>query len=126
MIFNSMFIQNDAIGSAMQAAVVRNDVISNNIANADVPGYKKKTVRFENYLSAELKSSGSIRASRLSQIKPTIHVEHGGYEYRLDGNNVDVEAEMVALYQNSVKYDALATGLMNNYERLNLVLNGIK
>ena len=39
------------LGTAMQAAVVRDNVISNNIANVDTPGFKRSVVRFEDMLS---------------------------------------------------------------------------
>ncbi len=126
MLFDNMFIQNDVLGSAMQASVVRNDIINNNIANNDVPGFKKKTVDFEQYLRKELDSHKRLVDIRFDNIKPTIRMENNNYSYRIDGNNVDIEAEMVDLYQNSVKYDTLASGVINNYKRINLALTGIK
>lgn len=126
MVFDKMFIQNDILGRTMQASVVRNDVVTNNIANADVPGFKKKSVKFESYLNSALESAKHIGDIDLDKIFPSIQTEHGGYSYRLDGNNVDIESEMVDLYQNSVKYDTLASGIINNYKRINLVFTGIK
>ena len=118
-----LFLQNDILGSAMQAAIVRNDVISNNIANADVPNYKKKAVRFETYLSEALADAQRTGKLNLSKVKPRLMTEHAGYSYRIDGNNVDIEQEMVDLYQNSVKYDAMVNGVINNYKRINLIMS---
>lgn len=126
MIFNAMFAQNNVLGSAMRAAAVRNDVIVHNISNANVPGFKKKAVKFESHLRDALASSGSLEDIDFNQLKPTIQREHGGYQHRLDGNNVDIETEMAALYQNSAKYDGLVSGVINNYKRINLVLTGVK
>ena len=125
MIFDNIFTQNSILGSAMQAAVIRNNIISNNIANADVPGFKKKSVQFENYLAAALKSSKRGEAIDFDKISPTIQVEQGDFFHRMDGNNVDVEEEMVSLYQNTIKYDTLTSGIINNYKRINLVITGI-
>lgn len=126
MFFDYMFIQNDILGSAMQAAVVRSDIINNNIANADVPGFKKKTVSFEKYLREKLDIYGATPEMGLEKIKPVIQVTHGKSDYRIDENNVDIESEMVDLYQNSAKYDVLASGVINNYKRINSVFSGIK
>jgi len=118
-----LFLQNDVLGTAMQASVVRNDVIANNIANAEVPGYKKKAVRFETYLRDALEDAKRTGRLDLSNVRPTLMTEHAGYNYRLDESNVDIEQEMVDLYQNAVKYDTLAGGVINNYKRINLVMS---
>ncbi len=126
MILDSLFLQNDILGASMQASIARDAVITNNIANAEVPDYKKKAVQFESYLREAL-DNGKIKSSAdLAKIVPKIWVEHTGYSYRIDGNNVDIENEMVDLYQNSVRYDTMAQGIMNNYRRINSVLTGIK
>ena len=117
-----LFLQNNVLGMAMQASAIRNDVIANNIANAEVPGYKKKAVRFETYLDEALSNARKTGRLDLSRIRPTLHTEHEGYSYRIDGNNVDIEQEMVDLYQNAVKYDTLAGSVINNYKRINLAI----
>jgi flagellar basal-body rod protein FlgB len=126
MIFDNMFVQNDLLGSAMQAAAVRNDVTINNITNADVPGFKKKAVKFESFLQEKLDSARSLTDIDFQSLSPTVQTEHKGYNYRLDENNVDIETEMAALYKNSAKYDTMAQGVINNYKRINLVLTGVK
>jgi flagellar basal-body rod protein FlgB len=126
MVIDRLFIQNDLLGSAMQAAAVRNDVTVNNITNADTPGFKKKAVRFESFFEQELDSARTLSDIDLKKLSPTVQTEHSGFNYRLDENNVDIESEMAALYQNSAKYDTLAQGVINNYKRINLVLTGVK
>ncbi len=123
---SNMFSINDILGTALQASVVRGDVINNNIANSDVPGFKKKSVQFEEYLSKALDEAKTTGKLNFSKLAPTIRTEHENFSYRLDGNNVDIEQEMLYAYQNSVRYDFLANSVINNYRRLNLVLNSIK
>ena len=118
---NDLFLQNDILGASMQAAVVRNDVIGNNIANAEVPGYKKKTVQFEIFLNEAFQDAKKTGKMDLSRIRPQLITEHAGYNYRIDENNVDIESEMVDLYQNAVKYETLAGSVINNYKRINLI-----
>lgn len=126
MILDKMFLQNDILGAAMQASIVRNEVINNNLANAETPGFKKKTVVFESYLRDALANNQIKSAGDLKNISPSIWVTHSQYDYRIDGNNVDPETEMVDLYQNSVRYDTLASAVINNYKRINAVLSAIK
>lgn len=124
MIFNNMFITNNIIGEAMNATNLRHNTILNNIANADVPGFQRSTVEFESYLSRELditeNNNGSVN---LNNIQPSIHISNESLAYRLDGNNVDIEIEMVSLYQNSTRYDVMSNSLMNNYRRINSAIN---
>ncbi len=120
MTFDKLFYTSDILESAMQASALRNEVIQHNIANADVPGYKKKAVLFETALQDAIKNYRETGVLNLSKVSPTTIVQYPNYNYRLDGNNVDMELEMVDLYQNSVKYDAFAQGIMNNYKRINL------
>lgn len=124
MIFNNLFNSSDIIGQAMNASILRNDVIINNIANADVPGFKKSVVEFESYLSNELeKAENKGGIVNFNNIQPSIHISNETFSHRLDGNNVDIEMEMVSLVQNNTRYDVMANSMMNNYRRINTVIN---
>ena len=126
MVFDNLFSQNKIIGTAMNAAVVRSNVINNNIANADVPGFTKSVVNFENMLSQQLTEAKTTGKLNLGNVKPVVNYSLQGFNYRIDGNNVDVETEMVELYQNSAKYDVMTSSLMSNYKRINLVMTSMK
>ncbi len=123
MLFDNMFIQNEIIGSALQASVLRNQVIQNNIANAEVPGFKKSAVSFETSLAKAVDEAKKTGKLDLRQVMPSINKVNTNFSYRLDGNNVDIEEEMVNLYENSVKYDAMVSMATNNIKRLSLVLS---
>ena len=126
MIFNNISNQNDLLGAALQASVARNDAIANNITNAETPGYKKRSVSFEKAFNEALDKYRKTGKLDLGGVTPTVQFEHLNYYYRIDENNIDIESEMVDLYENAMKYEVLISGVMNNYKRLNLVLNGIK
>jgi flagellar basal-body rod protein FlgB len=119
-----MYVQSDILGSALQAGSLRNDTIINKITNNDVPGYKTKAVEFENSLSKALDQYKKTRKLDLSGVNPSIKTVYKDYNYRIDTNNVDVELEMVNLYQNSVRYEAMINCVMNNTKCFNLVLAG--
>ena len=119
---NTMFNHVDILGSAMQAAVVRDGVISNNIANADTPLFKRSAVRFETYLGAAVDNYRQTGDLNLTNIRPTVVTEYGDLYYRFDENNVDIEAEMTELYQNSVRFDVMSSGIMNHYRIINMII----
>jgi flagellar basal-body rod protein FlgB len=119
-----MYFQNAVIGSAMQAAVFRSEIISNNIANADTPGFKKSRVEFEESLRKALDNAMQTGAKDFSGVGMRAVITHENFNYRVDENNVDMETEMSALYQNAARYDALTSMLTNNSRRFNLVVTG--
>ncbi len=52
----------NVLNKAADASWMRHNVISNNIANNDTPGYKRKDVQFESYLAMELIRGGKPEA----------------------------------------------------------------
>jgi flagellar basal-body rod protein FlgB len=124
MIFDRLYFQNAVAGTAMHGVVFRNDVISNNIANADTPGFKKSKVFFEDSLRNATDKYYQSGELDFSSVRITDAVVNDSFNYRLDQNNVDREVEMTELYQNAARYDVLTNMLLNNGRRLNLVLTG--
>ena len=124
MFFDKLYQQGSIMGTALQAASVRNSVITNNLANADVPGFKSKTVEFEDSLIKALDKFNRTGVLDLSNAKANIRLFNEDFSYRLDQNNVDVELEMVNLYQNSIKFEAMINCVQRNSARLSLVLSG--
>ena len=124
MIFDSLYFQNTVIGSAMQAALLRNEVISNNIANADTPGFKKSRVEFEDSLQKALDNMKRTGAGDMGGVRMRAVTMHDTFNYRIDENNVDMETEMSDLYQNAARYDALTGMVTNNIRRFNLIVSG--
>jgi len=108
--------------SAMQASIIRNNVIQNNIANADVPNFKKKSVVFDRYLSDAIDLSKKTGKLDVSNVKPKIITINSNLDYRTDGNNVDMELEMMDLYTNSIRFDTMQVSAAKLSSSLNLVL----
>lgn len=118
---------------ALDATWTRNEVIAQNIANVDTPGYKKKTVRFEEYLEDALNKDGfkgNTTDSRHIDIgggspeKASIRVttENSGLSTRLDGNNVDIESEMASMAKNDIRYNTIAQSISGGFNRLRSVI----
>ena len=124
MIFDNMFRQNNILGAAAQASVVRNEVINNNIANADTPRFKANTVDFEQSLIKAIDKFKKTRKLDLSDVEPTLRPVARSFSYRIDKNNVDIELEMVALYQNLMRYEAFINITQRNSQRITLALTG--
>lgn len=118
--FNAINLQK----RALDASWLRQSVLSENIANINTPGYKRKDVVFDNMLEDYL--SGS-RASLVTTNprhmggagigEPSVAVEDRT-NLRIDGNNVNIDTEMAEIAQNSIKYNAMTTDVNNQIRRL--------
>ena len=72
------------------ASWTRNSLISNNIANVDTPNYKRKDLKFEEYLSSAVTLGSSLDEDianvDLDTLTGTTYTDYGNVDYRLDGN----------------------------------------
>ncbi|MDI9513541.1 MAG: flagellar basal body rod protein FlgB [Clostridiaceae bacterium] len=110
---------------ALDASWLRNEVISNNIANVDTPGYKRKTVKFEEFLSSEMKTGKISKGqTRLKSSDIMVSHDYSTLSYRSDGNNVDIENEMAELATNSLRYNTLIQKMNGDFQNLRKVIRG--
>ena len=85
MIDSSVYNYINVLDKAADAAWLRNEAITNNIANADTPGYKRQDISFETQLQKAMKVSKyeSVDA-KVADLKAT-----GGTEpYTFTGKNL--------------------------------------
>lgn len=117
------------LDKAADAANMRNELISNNIANVNTPNYKRKDINFEAVLQAELAGSGSLydRVNEanddLTVLDPQVYTDNASLSYRLDGNNVDINTEEAYLAENQIKYQALVDLMNQEFSRYKSVLS---
>ena len=126
MILDSITTQSTILESALQAAQYKNQVILNNIANADTPGFKGKHVEFESVLNDALETSRRTGKLDMSGVMPKLMSKHSGYSVRIDENNIDAETELTEFYKNSAKYDVITNSILNNSSRINFVIANAK
>lgn len=128
MINTNVFDYVNVLKKTADAAWQRNQVIGNNIANVDTPGYKRKDIDFESQLSIALGESRyesvDSKVSHLSstELKPRVYTDAANFSYRLDGNNVDIDTENVELAANQLKYQGLITSINNEFANLKMVI----
>jgi len=119
---------------SLDAAWLRNEVISQNIANIDTPGYKRKVVNFEEYLNQAIDSGGTsglrtdkrhipIGENSFDSIEPSVSEDNTSLDMRLDGNNVDIDNEMALLAKNSIRYNTMIQELNTGFKRLKYVIS---
>ncbi len=131
MISSNAFGYVNVLSAAADAAWTRNEILTNNIANVDTPGYKRQDIKFESILRNEIDRHKSEASSTLTQrvndvdytrLKPFVYTDNAELSTRLDGNNVDIETEQAELASNQLMYDGIITGLNGEFERMKSVL----
>lgn len=127
----------ELLEKSLSVSTLRHRVIANNIANADVPNFKRSQVNFESFLS---------RALALEKTEPVLKMETSnerhisGLNHRdwrdvqprrvLDylttaknnGNNVDPEEEFMAALENQLRYTLMSQAANFEFNQVNLVL----
>lgn len=118
----------NVLDKAMDASWLRNEAISNNLANVDTPGYKRQDVNFETQLAKALRSSryksmdAKVADLKMNRLNPIAYTDYSGYSYRIDGNNVDPDTEGVYAAKNQVVYQGLYQSVSEEFKNLKMVM----
>ena len=126
----------DRVFGAAKAALAglsrRQEVIANNVANIDTPGYKAKSLDFESALRHSMQSGGRVRLDRSDdqhilvssrefplRVSPRI-----GGPARADGNNVDIDVELMDMAETSLRFEAISQTVSKKLSLLRQIANG--
>jgi len=89
----------------LEGASLRQQVLSNNLANANTAGFKRSDVDFQSSLASALDSSDPSQSLSSLSFAPQTD---SSTTMTFDGNNVDTDTEMANLTSNAVEYETLA------------------
>ncbi|WP_312693487.1 flagellar basal body rod protein FlgB [Caproiciproducens sp.] len=116
--FNS--VSANLLNKDLDGLWIRQQEISNNISNVETPGYKSKSVSFEDQLKKLMSENNESSGSLINQIKnttPQISISDDE-SLRLDGNNVDAEKENIELARTQINYNYSLRELSDYFSRL--------
>lgn len=105
----------DSIGIlqfALDAVVTQQQVIANNIANQDTPGFQASQVSFQSSLAQALSQGGSASVS----------VTPEGLPSGTNGNNVSMATEMTLLQENNLQNKTIDNSLSAQFAILSSAL----
>jgi flagellar basal-body rod protein FlgB len=116
--------------AALDVRSRRTEVIANNLANADTPGFKARDLDFRTALaraSGQPAPGVSLSTTNAGHIGGNATAEASAnpdLKYRtplapsLDGNTVDAQLEQAAFAENAVRYQATLTFLNSKFRGL--------
>ncbi|SDI12223.1 flagellar basal body rod protein FlgB [Proteiniclasticum ruminis] len=118
------------IKNGLDASAKRQRVISSNIANVNTSGYKASTVKFETELQKAIEKKGSLvnthekhlGAAEASEVTGLVERSQGS-SMNENGNNVDIDREMVDLAANEIYYNALIEQVNRKLSSMSYVIN---
>jgi flagellar basal-body rod protein FlgB len=114
----------DRISKAMTRASRRHEALVSNLANVDVPGYKRKDAPM--YLPDDEagRGVGTVRRFDPENLLRRFEPEETRDEssIRTDGNSVDLEKEIVSITETQLHYSTLSTMAKRYFQGLREVI----
>lgn len=133
---NGLYRNVNILEKALDASWLRNEAISNNIANIDTPNYKRQVVEFEDFLSdaldnkkLKIKTTNEnhiTNSNDLNEIKIQVRKDYEQNNMRTDGNNVDIDREMALISKNNIYYQVISQQIKNKINKIKNTLRDVK
>jgi flagellar basal-body rod protein FlgB len=112
----------------LDISALQQKITANNLANLNTPGYKRYYVSFKEEVDKKgekpalkrtdpkhFKSTPDIQEPRIQRENQTTH--------RADGNNVDLDREMLAMVTNQLRYNVLVQQVSERYAQWRYIIN---
>lgn len=89
---------------ALGRTTQRHSLLTENLANVNVPGYRRKDVDFAVVLDGQTARPGE----RINALRSKLTGSATGTAQRIDGNSVDLEKEVMAIAESELRYQMLS------------------
>ncbi len=118
----------DALRRQMSIAAAKQAIAAGNLANVNTPGYKARAVDFTAALERELGGSVSLTATQANHIEAPADasgstVEVDGLPMRRDGNNVQIDRELLSMTSASGEFARAQTALAAKFRLVRYAIN---
>jgi len=130
-LLEDLFSQTKNLEKGLSVAWLRNQVISNNIANETTPNFKSSSVEFESLFKEALDNQDFFETKKTNDkhiafdstddIDPVV-VQNMNTTMRSDGNNVDIDYENAELAKNSLLYMTLVEKIQSEFTKLRMAI----
>jgi flagellar basal-body rod protein FlgB len=87
-----------ALEASLDLRLRRQQLLASNMANLDTPNFQPSDLKFEGYLKAK---NGEFKVAESAEIVTSIEGTTG-----MDGNGVDLDAQVSRLSENTLRYNA--------------------
>ena len=122
---DALFSQTNYVATKkmLDATMLRHEAISSNIANVEMPGYKRLDVN-PNFSTQLGQAMQSPDGTQIHNLQPSLMVDTSAVATGRDGNTVQIEKEMIQLTQNMVAHSLETQLITGQLMRLRLAITG--
>jgi flagellar basal-body rod protein FlgB len=122
----------DVLRRGLTFSSYRHDLIANNIANNSTPGYRRREVDdFKGFIQAKMNPETPAYVTHENHMpfnyesfdRLLFTKQPNDTDVKSDGNNVDLDKEVVNMSNNSVYYSTLATVLNKKFRVLKTAIS---
>lgn len=115
-----------SLEAALNESTARQKVIAHNVSNIDTPGFKRFLVDFE---GQQTKQQLPLKLTEPKHINASVEDSLDGQRdlspgLRKDGNNVDLETEMINMIKNDTFYNAAVNQVNKKIAMLKFAIDG--
>ncbi|WP_430459842.1 flagellar basal body rod protein FlgB [Thalassolituus sp. LLYu03] len=117
--------------SAMLLRATRAEILANNLANADTPGYKSRDINFQAMLAGEVASQQSLGMNRTQQGHLSGRrkadddiLYRNPIQPSIDGNTVDSQIEQAIYSRNALSYNSSFEFLSSKFKGMKGAIRG--
>jgi len=126
----------DILQRNMAVSTLRRQIIANNLANVETPNFKRSALNFEAQLARALASEKQPESigvlTHRNHIPFRRHIDYRSVGPRVvldylttaknNGNNVDVERELLHATENQMMYELMSSAVSHQFRQVNTVL----
>jgi flagellar basal-body rod protein FlgB len=114
-----------ALGRHMTRTVARQTVAASNLANLDTPGYKAREATFSDALDGQLSTVVKTAPNHLNGTAASGAgtAEVAGLAARRDGNNVQLDREMLAMSNAASDFNSAQVALSAKFRLVRYAIN---
>jgi flagellar basal-body rod protein FlgB len=108
----------------LDAAVLRQDAIATNVANAETPGFRRLDVAPDFALQLRSQMEAGDFGKTAHSLRPHLAEDQTARSIRPDGNTVEIERELLAMDRNAVDHQFLSDIVSSNLKQLKMAITG--
>jgi flagellar basal-body rod protein FlgB len=118
-----------ALGRQMTVAVAKGSAAASNLANLNTPGYRAQEPSFDEVLTQQVGHADAIAVTSPGHLGGTsassIHQvrDEAGLSARRDGNNVELDRELLHMSRASADFTAAQTALAAKFRLVRYAIN---
>ncbi len=102
---------------------LRHEALAGNLANIEVPGYKRMDVSSASFQDQLSKAMRSGSAQSIKAITPVVGIDLATPSSRCDGNNVEMDRELMEINRNELEYEYITRYMNHDYQLLRTAIS---